>query len=65
MADPRTLSDFIRWGVETCPAKKYVLVLWGHGNGAGSGLFIDELFDGDYVPHGMQATVQNLRNRRS
>lgn len=25
----------------------------------------DELFDGDYVPHGMQATVQNLRNRRS
>ena len=47
MADPSTLSDFIRWGVETCPARKYVLVLWGHGNGAGSGLFIDELFDDD------------------
>lgn len=49
MADPETLTDFIRWGRETCPAKKYALVLWGHGDGARSGLFIDELFDGDIM----------------
>ena len=47
MADPQTLSDFIRWGVQTCPAKKYALVLWDHGDGARSGLFIDELFGND------------------
>ncbi len=47
MADPDILADFIRWGAETCPAKKYALVLWGHGDGARSGLFIDELFEND------------------
>lgn len=47
MAEPDTLSDFIRWGVRTCPAKKYALVLWDHGGGAKTGLFIDELYDGD------------------
>lgn len=49
MADPQTLSDFIRWGVETRPAKKYALVLWDHGDGARTGLFIDELFDKDIM----------------
>ena len=49
MADPGTLADFIRWGVETCPAKKYALVLWDHGDGARSGLIIDELFDRDIL----------------
>ena len=43
MASPDTLTDFIRWGVQQCPAKKYALVLWDHGNGA-EGLFIDELY---------------------
>ena len=46
MADPETLSEFIRWGVETCPAKKYALILWDHGGGSKSGLFIDEIFGG-------------------
>lgn len=46
MADPDTLSDFIRWSAENYPAKKYALVLWDHGSGC-RGLFIDELFDGD------------------
>lgn len=45
MADPQTLADFIRWGVETRPAEKYALVLWDHGDGARTGLFVDELFN--------------------
>lgn len=49
MADPATLSDFIRWGVENYPAKKYALVLWGHGDGAKTGIFIDELFNNDVM----------------
>ena len=49
MADPETLADFIRWGAQAYPAKKYALVLWGHGYGAKTGLFVDELFDGDIM----------------
>ena len=49
MADPETLADFIRWGVERCPAQKYMLVLWGHGNGASTGMIIDEIYDDDIL----------------
>ena len=49
MADPETLSDFIRWGAANYPAKKYALVLWDHGGGSKSGLLIDELFMGDML----------------
>lgn len=49
MADPETLTDFIRWGVETYPAQKYMLVLWGHGNGASTGMIIDEVYDDDIL----------------
>lgn len=47
MADPETLADFIRWGAEAYPARKYALVLWDHGGGSKTGIFIDELFEGD------------------
>ena len=49
MARPQTLADFIRWGAKNYPAKKYALVLWDHGSGSKTGLFIDELFDGDVM----------------
>ena len=49
MADPETLSDFIRWGTATCPAEKYALVLWGHGEGSRTGMFIDENYGGDVM----------------
>ena len=49
MADPKTLSDFIRWAAEKHPARKYALVLWDHGGGSKTGIFIDELFAGDVM----------------
>ena len=49
MANPETLADFIRWGKENYPAKKYALVLWNHGGGSATGIFIDELFGGEYM----------------
>ena len=49
MADPGTLTDFIRWGVRSYPAKKYALVLWGHGDGAKTGILMDELFDNEVM----------------
>lgn len=33
MADPKTLKEFINWGVENYPAEKYALILWNHGSG--------------------------------
>jgi len=49
MAAPETLSDFIRWAAEKHPARKYALVLWDHGGGSKTGIFIDELFEGDVM----------------
>ena len=49
MADPETLSDYIRWAAEKYPAHKYALVLWDHGGGSKTGIFIDELFEGDVM----------------
>ncbi len=49
MAASETLADFVRWGAENYPAKKYALILWDHGNGSKTGLFIDELFDDDIL----------------
>ena len=49
MASADTLSDFIRWGTQNYPAKKYALVLWDHGGGSLTGLFIDELFRDDVM----------------
>ena len=49
MADPDTLADFIRWGAEKYPAKKYALILWDHGGGSKTGLFIDELFKNEIM----------------
>ncbi len=47
MADPETLRDFIVWSAEKYPAKKYALILWDHGGGSKTGIFIDELFNND------------------
>jgi len=47
MGDGDTLSDFLRWGIETFPAEKYMLVLWNHGGGTLGGVCYDELFGSD------------------
>lgn len=33
-ASPETVAEFFRWGIEKFPARHYMAVLWGHGNGA-------------------------------
>lgn len=33
MSDPRTLSDFIQWGVRTFPAQHYMVIVSDHGEG--------------------------------
>lgn len=41
MTNPQELRNFIDWAKQTAPAKRYLLVLWNHGNGPG-GLLADE-----------------------
>lgn len=31
--DPKVLIDFLKWGISTYPAEKYMAVLWNHGSG--------------------------------
>lgn len=33
MGDPRSLQDFIVWGIENYPAENYAVILWNHGTG--------------------------------
>jgi hypothetical protein len=33
-SSPEALADFIGWGIENFPARHYMLIMWGHGNGA-------------------------------
>lgn len=47
MGDPDTLSDFLAYARENFPAERYVLVLWGHGDGPTGGVCFDDLFDDD------------------
>ena len=30
---PENLAEFIRWSKQQCPARKYILILWNHGDG--------------------------------
>ncbi|MBK6485420.1 MAG: Ig-like domain-containing protein [Gemmatimonadetes bacterium] len=35
MTSPLELRNFVDWAQQTAPAKRYLLVLWNHGNGPG------------------------------
>lgn len=43
MSEPKTLANFLRWGVTAYPAQQYILVFWNHGGGTLYGYGCDEL----------------------
>jgi len=47
MGNPHTLADFIRYGMDNYPSKKYGLIMWDHGGGTIAGFGHDELFNDD------------------
>ena len=57
---PSTLSDFIRWGVETSPADRYILLLWDHGGGPVYGFGYDE-----YQPYTATLTIDEMQQALS
>jgi hypothetical protein len=42
MGSATTLANFVKWGVETYPAGKYIVVVWAHGGGVNGGISEDE-----------------------
>jgi hypothetical protein len=53
LSDPKYITEFVRWGVEKHPAKRYALVMWDHGAGykdayidGGGSLSLGEIVDG-------------------
>lgn len=46
---PQALRDFIRWGLATYPAERYVLVFWNHGGGPNGGFGFDENFGHEHL----------------
>ena len=46
MVEKETLTEFIRWGVESYPADRTILILWNHGGGTMAGYGYDEYFEG-------------------
>ncbi|MCJ8275945.1 MAG: hypothetical protein HRT44_11370, partial [Bdellovibrionales bacterium] len=45
------LYDFIQWGVQQYPAENYMVIVWGHGQGWGSGQInttLDSVFAGRF-----------------
>lgn len=47
MANPDTLSDFLKWGVENYPAERFMVILWNHGGGTAGGYGLDYLYNQD------------------
>ena len=45
MASWETLSDFLKWGVDTYPAERYIAILWNHGGGTLGGYGKDEVYN--------------------
>lgn len=49
LGQPQVLSDFIRWGMATYPAERYMLVFWNHGGGPNGGFGFDENFHHEHL----------------
>ena len=44
MGDAETLSGFLNYAAEACPARRYALILWDHGAGPVLGVCFDERY---------------------
>lgn len=56
--DPQCAIDFFTWGIQRCPARRYLVVLWNHGSG------IDESNVYDRVPRlGLRVSRRAQRTR--
>ncbi len=61
MGDSNTLCNFLVWGINHFPAKKYVTIFWGHGNGI-KGFGKDITFNKDILT--LQEIESSFRNAK-
>ena len=66
MGSPEALSDFIRFGMDNYPARRYALILWDHGGGPVYGMCTDETSYGDslMLDELNKALTDGLRGQR-
>lgn len=55
--NPRTLLNFLRWGMQNYPAQHYMVVLSGHGSGADENLFLRDDTSNDSLSLSEMQTV--------
>ena len=60
MGSESALQNFVQWGVQTYPSKKYILVLWDHGGGPNGGMGPDELFAVPGVSNGSVISTPSI-----
>lgn len=56
MGRPQALADFVGWGTQNFPAKRYALILWDHHGGGIDGLCYDE------TDHNDRLTLAEVRD---
>ena len=60
MGNPKTLSDFIVWGMSSFPAKKYAIILWDHGSGL-NGFGQDLVFNDILTPNELNIAFRTAK----
>ena len=60
-SSPEALADFIGWGVDNYPARHYMLIMWGHGNGADDERLPDTSYPIHHIDNSMPAPVAQSR----
>lgn len=64
MASPETLSDFLIWGIDAYPAKKYGVILWDHGFGA-HGYGLDMISGGKFTVNQLGESFEKAKDVNS
>lgn len=59
MGNAQTLSNFLKWGVDTYPAERYIAIMWNHGGGTVGGYGNDEIYDSTMSLSDVNAAFEN------
>lgn len=62
--EPQVLEQFVRWGMSAYPARRYLLILWGHGTGLDEACYWEPPYYVAKVPEHTLASVTRLGHVR-
>ena len=61
MGDPKVLTDFLKWGVKSYPAERYLVDIWNHGGGWEN---LPDDYDYDGIRSAQPMRIAKLRRAR-